>query len=82
MLGAAATHLGNNPSDELRNCICTCLDVLSVRGVAHLPDLVKISIANLQDNCGVLSAVISTVPQFTSAYISDILVAMSKVSLS
>ncbi|XP_063694240.1 uncharacterized protein LOC134825960 isoform X1 [Bolinopsis microptera] len=79
VLGAAATHLGNNPSDELRKCICTCLEVLSVRCVAHLPDLVKISIGNLQDNSAVLSAVISTVPQFTSAYISDILVAMSKV---
>ena len=82
VFSSATAHLGNNPSDELRNCICTSLHVLGVRSVAHLPDLVTISIANVQENCAVLSAVISTVPQFTSAYISDIIVAMSRVSYS
>ena len=55
--------------------------MLGVRSVAHLPDLVKVSTANIQDNSVVLSAVIMTVPQFTSAYISDILVSISKVIL-
>ena len=56
--------------------------MLSVRCVPHLSNLVTVSSGNIQDNCGVLSAVIATVPQFMSAYIADILVAVSAVSQS
>ena len=54
--------------------------MLSVRCVPHLSDLVTVSSRNIQENYGVLSAVIATVPQFMSAYIADILVAVSAVS--
>lgn len=82
MLGSATTQLGTSPSEELRGCICASLHVLGVRCVPLLADLVTVSTGNIQDNSGVLSAVVATVPQFMSAYIADILVAVSAVSSS
>ncbi|KAL5263147.1 hypothetical protein ACHWQZ_G008532 [Mnemiopsis leidyi] len=77
VLGSATTQLGTSPSEELRGCICASLHVLGVRCVPLLADLVTVSTGNIQDNSGVLSAVVATVPQFMSAYIADILVAVS-----
>ena len=45
-----------------------------------LPELVKVLTVAVQDNVEVLGVVVSTVPQFMSPYIGDILSALSAVS--